>query len=126
VRSIEFCGPPRLTSVPAPASAGSDRDDPASAEPLLRECLDARRKVLPANHWLIANTKSVLGGCLTELGEFAEAEQLVLDGYETLKTIYGKKHWRAKKALGRVIRFFVAADREADAVHYRVFVSHPD
>ncbi|MBX9584088.1 MAG: tetratricopeptide repeat protein, partial [Gemmataceae bacterium] len=57
--------------------------DPAAAEPVLRECLELRQKLAPAA-WTTANAKSLLGGALLRRGKPAEAEALLVAGYEGL------------------------------------------
>jgi len=51
------------------------------AEPLLREALDGQRKTGP-DTWRRYYTESLLGACLTGLGKYAEAEQILLSGYK--------------------------------------------
>ena len=55
----------------------------AEAEPLLREALDGQRKKSP-DTWRRYYTESLLGACLTGLGKYAEAEQILLSGYKGL------------------------------------------
>jgi serine/threonine protein kinase/tetratricopeptide (TPR) repeat protein len=60
----------------------------AEAEPILRECLAIRQQALPDGHpqqWLRFSTMSLLGGALAGQGKFAEAEPLLLDGYNGMK-----------------------------------------
>jgi non-specific serine/threonine protein kinase/serine/threonine-protein kinase len=88
------------------AAAGSfgqllvEQQEYEEAEPLLRECLQIRENTLDpdsVHHWLIAHTRSLLGGALVGRGAaaassnprqaielFTEAEPLILDGYEWL------------------------------------------
>ena len=53
----------------------------AEAEPLLRQALDGQRKTGP-DTWRRYYTESLLGACLTGLGKFAEAEEILLSGYK--------------------------------------------
>ena len=55
-----------------------------AAEAPLRECLDIRKAPLP-NDWTRFNTMSTLGGSLLGQGRFAEAEPLVISGYDGMK-----------------------------------------
>ena len=55
----------------------------ADAEPLLRECLELRRK-LKADAWLRFHTMSQLGDALAGLKRYLEAETLLLEGYKGL------------------------------------------
>jgi len=54
------------------------------AEPLLRECLAIREKTQP-DLWTTFNTQSLLGGALLGQKKYAEAEPLLLAGYEGMK-----------------------------------------
>ncbi len=45
-----------------------NNDQAADAEPVLRECLSIRKKVLKKGDWLIANARSNLGESLTGQG----------------------------------------------------------
>ncbi len=54
------------------------------AERLLRECLAIREKTEP-DAWTTFNTQSMLGGALLGQKKYAEAEPLLLAGYEGMK-----------------------------------------
>jgi tetratricopeptide (TPR) repeat protein len=56
----------------------------AAAEPLLRECLAIRTTKLP-DVWLTFHARSQLGGSLLGQEKYAEAEPLVLTGYEGMR-----------------------------------------
>ena len=56
----------------------------AEAETVLRECLAIREKAQP-DDWSTFNTRSLLGGSLLGQKKFAEAEPLILAGYEGMK-----------------------------------------
>ena len=53
------------------------------AEPVLRECLELRGKT-KSNVWLRFHTNSQLGAALAGQGKSAEAEPLLVGGYEGL------------------------------------------
>ena len=57
---------------------------PAEAELKLRECLTIRQKIQP-DDWTTFDTKSLLGEALLDQKKFAEAEPLLLSGYEGMK-----------------------------------------
>jgi serine/threonine protein kinase len=59
-------------------------NQPAEAEPLLRECLAIRDKKIP-DSFLAFNARSMLGEALLRQQKFAEAEPFLLQGYEGLK-----------------------------------------
>lgn len=54
------------------------------AEPHLRECLTIRQSALPAAHWSIGHTKSLLGAALAGMGEPADARPFLAEGYALL------------------------------------------
>ena len=55
----------------------------AEAEPVARECLTLREKLMP-DGWQTFNAKSMLGGSLLGQKKYAEAEPLLFSGYEGL------------------------------------------
>lgn len=55
------------------------------AEPLVREALTRAEKDFPKGDWRIAVAEGTLGECLTGLGQFGEAEPLIVRSYEDLK-----------------------------------------
>jgi serine/threonine protein kinase len=57
---------------------------PAEAEPVLRECLAIREKQMPGD-FRTFNARSLLGEALRGQQKYAEAEPLLLQGYEGLK-----------------------------------------
>ena len=54
------------------------------AEPLARECLAIRQKRLPDN-WLAFDARSLLGACLLCQKKYADAEPLLISGYEGMR-----------------------------------------
>jgi tetratricopeptide (TPR) repeat protein len=102
----------------------------AQAEPFLRECLEIRTRLLPDDHpqvWLRYNAMSMLGEALCAQAKFAEAEPLLLDGYNGLKDdprvpppaqLGGAD--RKREALERVVQLYEAwAAAEPDDVRVR-------
>jgi serine/threonine protein kinase/tetratricopeptide (TPR) repeat protein len=84
------------------------------AEPLLRESLEIREAKAP-DDWRTFNTKSMLGE--TRLGQtrFAEAEPLLVQGYQGMKdresTIPPKGRVRIVEAIQRVVHLYEAWDK---------------
>ena len=89
----------------------------ADAEPLLRECLAIREKSQP-DLWSTLNTKSLLGGALLGQKKFADAEPLLLKGYEEMKqrekTIPEQGKIRLPEALDRLIELYTATNKPDD------------
>jgi tetratricopeptide (TPR) repeat protein len=94
----------------------------AEAEPVLRECLAVREKVLP-DDWSRFNTTSQLGGALAGQGRYAEAEPLVVAGYEGMKArearipLSGRP--RLSEAAARLVPLFEALGRPDAAASWR-------
>ncbi len=82
---------------------------PALAEPLLRECLATVIKKMP-DDWCGFETRSLLGACLLSLRKFADAEPLLLQGYEGMKAreakIPASARRRLKEAGDRIIQLY--------------------
>jgi tetratricopeptide (TPR) repeat protein len=83
----------------------------AEAEPLLRESLTIRETKQP-DDWTTFNTRSLLGGSLLGQKKFAEAELLLLQGYEGLnareQTIPPQGAIRIPEALERLVALYTA------------------
>jgi hypothetical protein len=86
----------------------------AEAEPLLRECLAIREKKEP-DDWRTFNTQSLLGGALLGQKKYAEAEPLLLKGYQGMKkrekTIPPQANTRIPEALDRLIELYTAMNK---------------
>ncbi len=80
-----------------------------AAEPLIREALTIREAKEP-DDWRTFNTKSMLGGALLGQKKFADAEPLLLAGYEGLKqretTIPPQGSTRLPEALERLVTLY--------------------
>jgi serine/threonine protein kinase len=57
----------------------------SEAEAVLRECLAIREQDQPEERWGKFDVRSLLGGVLLNQGRYAEAEPLVVSGYEGMK-----------------------------------------
>lgn len=94
-------------------------------EPLLRECLAIREDKRP-DEWSTWNTKSMLGAALLGQKQFAEAEKLLLAGYE------GMKHREAKipppgkirltEANQRLVDLYTQWDKPAEAAKWQALL----
>jgi len=95
----------------------------AAAEPLLRECLTIREKQEP-DAWMTRNTESLLGGALLGQKKYAEAEPLLVKGYEGLITRENAPgadaarlaiQQRIPEALDRLIELYTATGKPDEA-----------
>ena len=84
------------------------------AERLIRECLAIREKEEP-DDWRTFNTQSLLGGSLLGQKKFAEAEPVLLKGYEGMKqrqkSIPPQANTRIPEALDRLIDLYTATNK---------------
>lgn len=111
--------PANMTSVLAMLGwALSETGQAEEAEPLLRQCVDLRRASLP-EHWLTANTESLLGGCLTELARYDEAEELLLDSYNQMKAAPDVIARRVLQAVDRLVHLYSAWGKEDEAKRWQ-------
>lgn len=89
----------------------------AEAEAVLREALAAREHHFP-DDYLTFHTRTVLGGVLGARKQFAEAEPLLISGYEGMKQREAKSPATPgaglPEALGRIVKFYADWGR-ADA-----------
>lgn len=76
-----------------------------AAKAAFEECFTLRQKTLPAGHWLLATTNSLLGECLTNLGETGTGEKMMLENYEIIKEKLGTNHEQTRQALDRIREF---------------------
>jgi eukaryotic-like serine/threonine-protein kinase len=99
---------------------------------MLRECLAIREKKEP-DAWTTSNTQIMLGAALLGQKEYAEAEPLLLTGYEGMKarekTIpkSGRDDLPIPEALDRLIEFYAATAKPEEAKKYRELrAKYPD
>jgi tetratricopeptide (TPR) repeat protein len=92
------------------------------AEAVLRECLAIRQKKQP-NAWMTFNTQSMIGAALLGQEKYADAESLLLAGYEGMKQRAARipphsKVWLTA-ALRRLVQLHDALDRPEEAARWR-------
>jgi hypothetical protein len=95
---------------------------PADAEICWRECLVLREKLEP-ELWSTFNTRSIIGGLLVEQKKYAEAEPMLLSGYEGLKKRVEKippaSRVNLGKAAERLVRLYDETGRPEEAARWR-------
>jgi tetratricopeptide (TPR) repeat protein len=95
---------------------------PARAEPLLRELQAIRDRKTP-DDWTRFETRSLLGGSLMGQKKYANAEPLLLSGFEGLKAREAKIPGRSKKRLAeagaRIIQLYDAWGKKEKADEWR-------
>jgi eukaryotic-like serine/threonine-protein kinase len=94
----------------------------AGAEPLLREALAIREKQEP-DDWRTFNTRSMLGGALLGQKKYADAEPLLVKGYDGIKarekTIPPQAASRIPEAIERLIEFYTATNKPDDVTKWK-------
>jgi tetratricopeptide (TPR) repeat protein len=94
----------------------------SEAEAVLRECLTIRAAKLPGD-WSRFNSMSLLGGALQGQRRYAEAEPLIVQGYEGLKaregTIPPLARPRLPEAAERVVRLYEAWGQPEQAAAWK-------
>jgi len=94
----------------------------AAVEEILRECLAIREKTQP-DVWTTFHTKSLLGGSLLGQKKYAEAEPLLLAGYEGMKqrakTSPPQGQVRVSEALDRLIDLYTAINRPDEVTKWQ-------
>ena len=83
-----------------------EQQNAADAEVLLRECLQIREKA-DADSWTTFSTMALLGGSLLAQQNYADAEPLLLAGYEGMKERQDKIAPQGKPRLAEAMEFLV-------------------
>jgi hypothetical protein len=95
----------------------------AEAETMIREALTIREAKAP-DDWRTHNTKSLLGGALLGQQKYAEAEPLLLDGYEGMnnreKTIPPPAQVRLIEAVERLVELYSALEKTDEVKRWQV------
>jgi len=94
------------------------------AEPMLRHALQVRQRTLSEDDLRIGQTKSILGGVLTRLARYDEAEPLLVDAQRILKdaSAPGEEGQEARANLTRLVALYEAWGRPEQAARYRALV----
>ncbi len=98
------------------------------AEAILRECLAIREKSQP-DEWTTFNARSTLGGSLLGRKQYAEAEPLIVSGYEGMKArearIPPPGKPRFAEGAERVIRLYEEWGKKDKAAEWRTRLAKP-
>ena len=94
----------------------------AAARALASDCLEIRRRKAP-DDWRTFDSRSLLGACLLGEKNYAEAEPLLIQGYEGMKAretrlpALGKK--RLAEAAARMVQLYDAWGKKDQADDWR-------
>jgi serine/threonine protein kinase/tetratricopeptide (TPR) repeat protein len=110
-KSLSLNDPPAFRALTTLGWVLLDEKKWPEAEQVFRECLDVRQKYQP-NAWATFDTRSLLGEALLGQGRFAEAEPLIVSGFEGMNrleaTIPKPSKAQFANASRRVIRLYEA------------------
>jgi eukaryotic-like serine/threonine-protein kinase len=105
------------------------KGDSPGLEALARECLDIREKQIP-DDWRTFNTQSELGVSLLRQRKYAEAEPLLLSGYEGMKQREDKMlaydRVRLTEALQRLVQLYEETHRPDQAAEWKQKLAEVD
>jgi serine/threonine-protein kinase len=93
-------------------------------EATLREAVRLRTNSLPKEHFWVALANDALGECLMNQGRYDEAEPLLLQSYENLKSSQGTNNPRTRLALQRLVALYQASGNSGAAEKYRALLRH--
>ncbi len=94
---------------------------PAEAEPVFRQCLANREKTEP-DTWTTYDTKSLLGAALLGQKKYADAEPLLVAGYEGMKKrekTISPEGQSLPEAADRLVQLFDATGKKDEAAKWR-------
>ncbi|MBN2446962.1 MAG: serine/threonine protein kinase [Phycisphaerae bacterium] len=94
----------------------------AQAEPLLRECLALRQRVLPPDHWRTGRVMTRLGAVLIGLERFTEAEPLMLQGYAMMEAAADTPTEYTQEAIRSIIGLYEAWGRPEQTAEWRKLI----
>jgi len=92
---------------------------PQKGEKILREAVKIRTDLLPKGHYWVALANSALGECLTIEKRYNEAEPLLLESYEMVKSSQRANNPRTQLALQRLITLYENCGKLDRARAYR-------
>ncbi len=94
----------------------------AEADVILRDVIGQFNIASPQSHLLLAIASSIWGECLVALQRYDEAEPLLIESYQTLKTSQGPHNPRTKVALRRLIALYESWQKPELASQYRALL----
>ncbi len=93
---------------------------PNEGENILREAVKLRTASLPKENFWVALANDALGECLTVQGRYDEAEPLLLQSYESLKSSQGARNPRTRLAAQRLSALYESWGKPDRANQFRI------
>ena len=94
----------------------------AEAEPFARESLELREKKTPAE-WSTFSSRSLLGGAMLGQKKYADAEPLLVSGYEGMRereaNIPAARKLLIRQALERLVKLYEATDQPQKTAEWK-------
>ena len=118
----QYIGPERPLTASTAVTLGltlTREGKAAEGEPYLREALAIRKKILPQGDISISIAVSALGECLSVQQRYAEAEPLLTDSYNELKSKLGDQEKRTVEARQRLAKLYDAWGKPDQAAQFR-------
>ena len=81
--------------------------------------MEIRENETPVVPSRVAETQSVLGGCLAAGGRYVEAEPLLVESLPIIGERWGEQQKHTLRALDRIISLYEAWGKPGDATIYR-------
>ena len=91
---------------------------PAKAEPVLRECLTIRKAAMPEEHWLVAETESLLALSLAYRDRFSEAESLLTHAHPIIEASPELTPWQKADALERWVILYEKWNKSDERINW--------
>ena len=110
-RALDDAHPNRAVNLLRMAAVRIRRQDPVEAEHSIREALRLLSASYSADHWQVADARSLLGFCLARQQRFDEAEPLLLESYSLLRKTTSEKSPATMTAHQRLIDLYEAWDK---------------
>ncbi len=96
-----------------------DKGQYGEALRLYQQALETYLKSQPPDHWMVNRTRSHIGGCLTKLKRYREAEEQLPVAYAGLRAARGEQNDLTRMAVTRLIELYEAWGKPDQAAPYR-------
>lgn len=77
----------------------------------------------PPQHWTPIDIRRGYGECLTDLGRFPQAEELLLETYQRMSREFGSDHLRVQPMIHALVRLYTRWGKLREADNYRARLS---
>ncbi len=87
-----------------------------------RRCIAIQDVVLPEDHWVRYYARGYYGSLVHDMGDIAEAEPLLVDSFEKLRSLRGVDDYFSQSVLTDVIEFYTETGDSTQAAAFRELV----